>query len=349
MKAYHIVEWKRLYEVTAKSSPYNPDKPDEELRKTPIPYIRYSDNGLLLSPSYRRLAKHGNELGVMMGIAVYGLYWKLVDIARGKSRDFRGWILDEKNYPLDAEHVADILEIKDRTHVKKAFELLVYLGKMELIEVPAHFPIPADSRNSIQQREFLEPFKNVTETEDKVKEKFKRKVLRIEPEQTVEERLSIEYPEAACSSQAPPPDKDSDKDSVKVTGDTVSATDSATDSVTVTVTAPTEGPGRNKQEGAVAKQLFLLELTKIIRWHNQSDKTTLCNIADQLEYRFIYETTEDLFAEALKKAAGCAEIGRNPLAMFVTAMKKSPFYYIPKGTSFIRGAKDKYNVQTDKR
>ena len=328
MKAYHIVEWKRQYEVTAKSSPYNPDKPEEELRKTPIPYIRYSDNGLLLSPSYRRLAKHGNKLGVMMGMCIYGLYWKLVDIARDKTRDYRGWILDENNYPLDPEHIADILEITDRTFVKKAFDLLVYLGKIELLEVPAYFPIPADSRNSRSQREFLEPFKNETETEDKVKLKFKRK------DSPEVEDLPLSSPAAEQFPQAPP----TDKDSVKVSGDT------ATDTVWV----PTGGPGGTEKETEAARQIFLMELTGIIRWRNQSDRTTLGDIADQLSYRQTYETEEPLFNEAIVKARGCAEIGHNPLAMFVSAMKKSPFHYIPKGTSYIRGAKDKYNVQTDK-
>ena len=337
MKAYHIVEWKRLYEVTSKSSPYNPDKPDEELRKTPIPYIRYSDNGLLLSPSYRRLAKHGNVLGVMMGMACYGLYWKLVDIAKNKTRDFRGWIVDENNYPLDPEHIADILEIKDRTYIKKAFDLLVYLGKLEYLELPDHFPKPADSRNSIQQREFLEPFKNVTETEEEVKEKFKRKdppVLAEAAELGDPLAKHDTPPPAEHFPQAPPPVKDSVKDS----GDTD----------TDTVSVPTGGPGGNKKEVAVAKQLFLLELTTKIHIRNQSDRTTLYDIADQLEHRMIYETEEDLFTEALAKLDGCVKIGRNPLAMFVSAMKKSPFHYIPKGTSYIRAAKDKYNENNNR-
>ena len=325
MKAYHIVAWKRKYELTAKKAPAKEDTPFEDLRLTPIPYIRYSDNGLLLSPSYRRLAKHGNKLGVMMGISIYGLYWKLVDIARDKVRDYRGWILDENNYPLDPEHIADILEIKDRTYVKKAFALLVYLGKLELLEVPAHFPIPADSTNSIQQREFLEPFKNETETEDK--EKFKRK------DSIQWSELNGPDPLSVARTEPPSPGPPSDKDSVKDSGDTAS----------VTVSVPQGGQGR-EEEMAKARQVFLMELSDIIVWRNQSDRTTLGDIAEQLTHRQIFDTDLPLFNEAIAKARGCAKVGKNPLAMFVAAMKQSPFNYVPRNRSFIRAKKDKYHV-----
>ena len=316
MKAYHIVGWTRLYELTDKGRPAPEDHPPDELRKTPIPYIRYKDNGLLLSPSYRRLTKHAYRLGVMMEMACYGLYWKLVDIARDKTRDYRGWILDENNFPLNPEQVADVLEINDQLYIRKAFDLLVYLGKLEFLEVPAYFPTPP---HSAQQRENAGTFQDVTETEVN-KNIIKRKDL---PEEYPWE------PEVA----SPSPDPPSDKDSVRDSGDTVS----------VTVSVPTGGPGREK-EMEKARQIFLLELTGIIIWHNQSDRTTLTDIAEQLAYRQTYETELPLFNEAIVKARGCARIGNNPLAMFVSAMKKSPFCYIPKGTSYIRAAKDKYHV-----
>ena len=323
MKAYHIVEWKRLYELTDKGRPAPEDHPFEELRKTPIPYIRYSDNGLLLSPSWLKLMKNAWTIGPMMDVACYGLYWKLVDIARDKPKQFRGWILDDKNLPLNAWQVVEILGMGDSEHIKPLFDLLCSpaINKLELLDVPADFPIPPDSA---RQRENAGTFQDVTETEVEVKFKRNERVSQLDPLA----KYDSPPPEESLS-QAPP----SDRVSVRDSGDTVTASDSV----------PTGGPGREKG-AAAAKQLFVLELTTLIHWRNQSDRTTLLDIAEQLEHRVVYETEDNLFAEALEKARGCTKVGRNPLAMFVSAMKKSPFHYIPKGTSYIRGAKDKYHV-----
>lgn len=316
-RAYHIVEWKRLYELTDKGRPAPPDHPFEGLRKTPIPYLRHSDNGLLLSPAWLKMLKFAWPLGTMMDAATYGIWKKLLDVARDKPRMYRGWILDDKSYPLNPWQFAEIVGFRDSDYMKPIFDLLCHpaIAKLELLQVPGDFPIPP---NSAQQRENAGIFQDETETEDKVNN-------------NLNERDTTRLGGGQGDQLSPPPP--SVMDSVMDSGDTVSVSGSA----------PKGGEGR-KKEIATAKQQFLLKMTGLIQWHNQSDRTTILDIAEQLEHRIVYETKDDLFSEAIEKARGCSRIGRNPLAMFVSAMKKSPFYYIPKGTSFIRGAKDKYNV-----
>ena len=86
-----------------------------------------------------------------------------------------------------------------------------------------------------------------------------------------------------------------------------------------------------------------MELSRIIPARNNSDQTTFRDIFDQLEERMVYDTNEPLFDKAIEKARGCRQVGRVPASIFVAAMKKSPFCYVPKGTSLIKGQTDKYH------
>lgn len=91
-----------------------------------------------------------------------------------------------------------------------------------------------------------------------------------------------------------------------------------------------ELPGIKKR-----KTEALLQFSQTIPARDSSDQTTFRDIFEHLEHRMIYETEEPLFEMAIEKAKECYR-GRVPAAMFTAAMKKAPFYYIPKGTRVIR-------------
>ena len=99
---------------------------------------------------------------------------------------------------------------------------------------------------------------------------------------------------------------------------------------------------RSEKEIKEKADKIMLDICKLIPARDQSDRTTYHDIFTQLREREIYMTDELLFEQALKKATECCRVGKNPISMFVAAMKKSPFCYVPKGESIIRGARDKY-------
>ena len=69
---------------------------------------------------------------------------------------------------------------------------------------------------------------------------------------------------------------------------------------------------------------------------NKSDSTTISDIYSQLAQRLIGGSPYTLFSSSLATARQCWR-GDKPIAMFVAAMKKPPFHYVPKKLSVIPG------------
>ena len=115
-------------------------------------------------------------------------------------------------------------------------------------------------------------------------------------------------------------------------------------SASVSDSAPRRGLRSVEEINKKSADIFL-DICKLIKPRDQSDRTTLHHIFIQLRHREIYDTDEMLFDQAKIKATECCRIGKNPISMFVAAMKKSPFCYVPQGNSTIRGATDKYKHQ----
>jgi hypothetical protein len=60
-----------------------------------------------------------------MNYAAEGIFSKLLDLAKDQPARFRGWILDEKQQPLDIKELADLLNIQDLPPLKKLVEILL--------------------------------------------------------------------------------------------------------------------------------------------------------------------------------------------------------------------------------
>jgi len=136
IKAYRIVEWRERYEVTDKGKPANENTPLERLRKSPLPYVRFKVCGHKLAPGYRKLVKKAWRHGMGMELAVFGLFGKLLELAADQPAGFRGWILDEKQRPIYADQIAEILEVSEVDVVKVGLQILTDLeiGWLELAE-----------------------------------------------------------------------------------------------------------------------------------------------------------------------------------------------------------------------
>jgi len=347
MKAYRILNWKGIGEVTDKGKAAQANTPDEKIKKTKPKYIRWRTQGHSLEPAYRRLTKKAYGLGVMMEMACIGLYVKLLDLAGDwDDPDLRGWILDDLKRPMNPYQIAELLEIKDTNHVKAVFDLLCD-PDIKLLEVAEFSGFPphhgesggiegnlAESGGVLGKKgeEVENLFLNETETEERS--------LNLNNET---ERQIPTFPQAGGNqgeqTAAPASALVSDTDSVSDLSATASVSDSA----------PRQGlrsvEDIKKESAKIVIQICEL---KGLRPKTQSDYTTYSDIFEQLRYRVIYETDEPLFEMALKKAKESCRFGDNPRKMFVAAMKKKPFSYVPKSHCVVRGATDKYHHQNRK-
>lgn len=313
--AYRIVNWKALYEVTSKGASAKEDTPLEQLRKSAIPYLRRQVTGHSLSPTDRKLNKMAWLVGIMMEPACRDVYWELCDLAADQDDPkYRGWVLDEKQQPINAPQIAELLDWKDDGTFQRLLDILCdeEINWVRLEEFPHAPRTVGDSRGQLGKVE--EPFKNETEAEERS----------LNLNET--ERDSPAFPDQGGRGVSPP------HPSALVTGSVSEISDSDSDSV------PRGGVGIKRRRA----QAFL-QLCEIIQPHSSSDRTTFRDIFDQLEERMIYQTDKPLFEKALEKARESCLVGRVPAAVFTAAMEKSPFYYIPVRKSIIRGRTDEYH------
>ena len=320
MKAYRIVDWKQQFEVTSGAKAANADTPLENLRKSKLPYLRKRVKGHSLSPTDRRLNKMAWALNKsMMEAACLGVFDKLCDLA-GSQDDpkYRGWVLDDNQRPINAPQIAELLDWRDDGTFRKLLDILCdeRVNWVRLEEFPLAPRTEGEKRG--ERRRDEEPFLNVTETKEG----------------------SLNYETERDSPGLP----DQGGKAGELTAAPASAlvSDSVSDiPVSVSDSAPRQGL-RSVEEIKKEAAKIMLTICELIKPRDQSDRTTFSDIFTQLREREIYMTDERLFEMALKKARESCRVGKVPIKMFVAAMKKSPFCYVPVGRSVIKGATDKY-------
>jgi len=127
MQAYRITDWYRQFEVNLKNravDPYSEQLPLEQLRKSPLQYIRLVNTAHTLTQTDRGINEKAWLAGQINELAVYGLYIKLLCIAANQPREFRGWVLDKNQRPLTARGIADILGVFEVGQIQKALGIL---------------------------------------------------------------------------------------------------------------------------------------------------------------------------------------------------------------------------------
>ena len=178
MQAYRISEWRRRYETNEKGKAATGGDTINSLRKSPLNYIRLRVFGHQLGPAYRKLVRKAWASKPMLELAAFGLFCKLLELAADQQRDFRGWILNEKQQPMNYRQIAEMLDINDAPLVKIALELLCDsdIGWVELAEFPTSPQNSAiksgDVSGTVGEKAdaYRRMLLNETETEGKVKE-----------------------------------------------------------------------------------------------------------------------------------------------------------------------------------
>ena len=305
MKAYRIVEWLERYEVTEKGKAAGPDTPIENLRKSPLPYVRFKVYGHAHGPAYRKIVRRAWVSGQAMELAVFGLFAKLLELAANQMRGFRGWILDEKQQPMNAQQIAETLDVQEVQSVKRALEILCdpAIGWVENLEFPGSPQNSSTDGGALWGKEgepcggkkgtlTWEPFKNETETkvnENKVKES------------------------PACSGA----DSDSVSDSSQKGADSASV------------------PWGTRER---KKKIFTYEVvSQVIKPLCDSDRTTLRHIFEKIEEQIKSGFFDlDIYNQVEEAATECID-AKNRMAMFV-AVAKERFGYQPKRDRILQRA-----------
>ena len=122
MKAYKIVDWVVNYEVNTGG---RLALKGQKLKINKLKFIRCRVFGHAKSPEFQEIMEIGNKKGVAMGLAAFGLFMKLLELAANQKRDFRGWILDTKQRPVDIEKIAKLLGERDVSIVKIGLDILM--------------------------------------------------------------------------------------------------------------------------------------------------------------------------------------------------------------------------------
>ena len=133
MKAYRIVDWWK-FELLKNGRLAAANTKMVSLRIKPLLYVRFPVHGHTLSADYRRMVKRA---GSEMAAACDGVYKMLVGLAGNQVREYRGWVLDDRQRPLDSGQVAELLCLSEKK-TNQIFEILRdrEVNWIELLEFP---------------------------------------------------------------------------------------------------------------------------------------------------------------------------------------------------------------------
>lgn len=158
-EAYYIKDWQERYEVTSDDREVKPDQDGRKLRAGPLRYIRYPVSGHTMPVEDGRLKQTAK--GPAHYEAALCLWPKLLALAGAQKREYRGWILTERQKPATVDDLVLFTGIRRNT-VKSGLELLAH-PDVGLIE-PCPFP-----GNSAENCEKLQNSANplITETDNR--------------------------------------------------------------------------------------------------------------------------------------------------------------------------------------
>lgn len=144
MQAYRIVDWDKDYEVGRKGQQLTSYIPVEGRRKGPLKFVRLKVKGLSIGPILDEIISRCWQPGTIFHWAVLGIYDKLLEIAADQEREYRGWILDQKQKPLTPQGFAKRFREPDARLIKRVFDILCHpdVNLLEFREIPE---IPGNS------------------------------------------------------------------------------------------------------------------------------------------------------------------------------------------------------------
>ena len=151
MKAYRITDWDKKFEVNKRGQPTTEYIPMDYRRKGELKFIRIPVKGLNIDPLLDEILSRGWKPGELFHWAVWGVYVKLVEIAADQEREYRGWLLDNNQKPIDAAYFAKrFREEPNHRLIAEIFDFLSHpaVNLLEIHEIP-DFPENSGSLKNI--------------------------------------------------------------------------------------------------------------------------------------------------------------------------------------------------------
>lgn len=328
MDCYKIAGWSERYEVDSKGRPASADLEQEKLRKKPLDFVRLQVYGLRQGPAYRRLMKKGWQLGAGMDLAAFGLFCKLLEIAADQPRQFRGWILDEKQRPVGIDDIAELIGTPDTEIVARLLKLLadpdiawleitVFGGENDdsggLFEKTPSFP-ETPGIDGVSMEKFPSKLQTLPHNETETEHKHKQN------------ETETKTPTDNCASAHSRRGSPQEPKTKRQAESSVSTSDFSND---VSVSASNDFRIKQKRELARIEILGKMPVKPDPR-DRVSDKTTVDHILAECENRAKDgRSPPEIFDDLVAMAAECRAKGRNPWAMFIAAAKER-FSYEPR-------------------
>jgi len=144
MKAYRIVDFEENYEV---NSGGRAAIKGQRLKVNKLEFYRSRVFGHNLSPEFQAIMQKGFTAGVGQGLAAFGLWHKLLELASNQKREFRGWILDKKQRPLTAAQIGNLIGEQDPKLVENLLAILMdpVVDFVEYAEFSGTPPVSAEN------------------------------------------------------------------------------------------------------------------------------------------------------------------------------------------------------------
>lgn len=199
--AYRITEWKSRYEVTYKGRIADDDTPLDDLRIGPLDFIRFKVFGHRHGPAYLRIVRMAEKYGPWAAPGIFGIFGKLLELSGNADRNYRGWVLCEKQKPLDSEGIAEILRLDEKI-VSVAMEILCnpkvgWVQQVEYTEPEREKP-PVFREIPEHSGTFRNPLLSESESETKAKDEEEVKAK----EQSVPEKPGTDSLSPSISSRS---------------------------------------------------------------------------------------------------------------------------------------------------
>ena len=157
--AYYIQGWHERYEVTADDREAKPEKDSRKLRAGPLRYIRYPVSGHTMPIEDKRMQEAARTPAQYE--AALCLWPKLLALAGAQKREYRGWLLTERQEPATVQDLALFTGIRPKT-IKIGLELFAH-PDVQLIELRPFQPGSAENCENPQNA--ANPLTTDTDTE----------------------------------------------------------------------------------------------------------------------------------------------------------------------------------------
>ncbi len=169
-EAYYIRDWKERYEVTSDDREAKPDQYGrKKLRAGPLRYIRYPVAGHTVPIQDQRMKTTAESPSDFE--AALCLWPKLLGLAGAQNKDYRGWVLTERQEPAVVDDLVLFTGIRPQT-IARALELLAH-ADVGLIELRPFPPNSAEDCEILQDsaKALINDTENRTDTETETETK----------------------------------------------------------------------------------------------------------------------------------------------------------------------------------